>query len=158
MYGHGLQSRLVLIDLPPLGARVFPGSPEAGMLCRANVFAASAAFAGHPSLGFWPNPVVTGKGWKLAFKHVLHCAEESVNRFDVDGLRRVDPSDAGKPFIEFVGEVIVSRGRNKHQPMRVNVTFILWVLDDPKESGWGNIFSESPRWTLNPFSKFGANL
>jgi hypothetical protein len=128
------------------------------MLCRADVFAASATFSGHPSLGFWPNPVVTGKGWELAFKHVFHRADKSVNRLYVDGLRRVDPSDAGEPFIEFVGEVMVSRGWNKHQPMRVNETFILWVLDDPKERGWGNIFSEASRWTLNPFSEFGANL
>jgi hypothetical protein len=102
--------------------------------------------------------VVTGKGWKLAFKHVLNSADESVNRLYVDGLRRVDPSDAGEPFIEFVGEVMMARGWNKHQPMRVNETSILWVLNNPKESGWGNEFSEAPRWALNPFPEFGANL
>jgi hypothetical protein len=102
--------------------------------------------------------MVTGKGWKLALKHVLHCTDKGVNRFYVEGLRRVDTRNAAEPFIEFVGEVMVSCGWNKHQPMRVNATFILWVLNDPKESGWGNKFSEAFRWTLNPFSKFGANM
>jgi hypothetical protein len=105
---------MVFINLPPLGARVFSGSPEAGVLCGPNIFTASATFSGHPSLRFGLNPVVTGKSGKLTFEHVLHYAKERINRLHMDGLRRVDTSDAGKPFVEFVGEVIASCRRDEY--------------------------------------------